>query len=321
MKQKKLIPLLVAEAVVLGGLALVTQLLPSVLSSVLAFPMEPVALGIKALAAAGPVGNGVAVMLFAACVLLPIIFALRIKSTPLSLVKDSRVPERAALIGLSCMILVGLYGSLNPGAFVKNIPEGAEESFSRVMRTFFSLSAITMLLLFIVLRLIRLFRIGSREQLLRYLRNFLCVLCMYFTGCLAVALVTGVVTLVKGMPTQADAVLCTLKTAATLLTLLLDILVSLHMLALLESAATEEQEGLADAASRLIRTSCTALACTAGASALVHAVQILLLPSLTDANATVELPVIDIFFILVILLLSRLLIENKQLREDNSLFI
>ena len=37
--------------------------------------------------------------------------------------------------------------------------------------------------------------------------------------------------------------------------------------------------------------------------------------------ANADLPLSDIVFVLVILLLSRLLVENKQLKDDNSMFI
>ena len=45
------------------------------------------------------------------------------------------------------------------------------------------------------------------------------------------------------------------------------------------------------------------------------------MPGLTDLNVTVDIPVVSIVFVAVILLFARLLVENRQLREDNSLFI
>ena len=93
------------------------------------------------------------------------------------------------------------------------------------------------------------------------------------------------------------------------------------MLDLLDITVTEEQEGLADAASRLSKISCIALACTVAFTALIHIVQLFLITALTDVKASADLPFSNIVFVLVILLLSRLLIENKQLKDDNSMFI
>ena len=49
--------------------------------------------------------------------------------------------------------------------------------------------------------------------------------------------------------------------------------------------------------------------------------QLCLLPYLAEVRASVQLPLMDLFFVVLILLFSRLLIENKRLREDSSLII
>ena len=49
--------------------------------------------------------------------------------------------------------------------------------------------------------------------------------------------------------------------------------------------------------------------------------QLFLLKGLTDAKVTADIPLADIVYVLTILLLSRLMTENKQLKDDNSMFI
>ena len=66
---------------------------------------------------------------------------------------------------------------------------------------------------------------------------------------------------------------------------------------------------------------CTALVVTTASPAVVNAAQLLFLPRLSQADTAVEFPLISIVFTLILLLLSRLLVENKRLREDNDLFI
>ncbi len=316
MKRKKLILLLVAEAVLLCAVMALTQAVPSMFSSILAFPLEPVALGLKAAAKTGPVGNGFAVMVSAALILLPLFFAFRTKG-------EEKKPERFTLVLLAAAILIGLYGAWNPGAFQNRIVPGTGETDRtlQMLHVTFSLTIWGILVLFIVLRLIRLFRVGHREQLLRYLRWILITLCFFLTASFALTLSDGVLSLIKGKPTGADTALFVIKTLVTLATALLEVAVSLRMLDLLDTANHDEQEGLAEAAGRLSHTSCTALACTAGFTVVLHIIQIILLPHLTDAQFHVELPIRDIFFVLVILLLSRLMIENKELKDDNSMFI
>ena len=64
-----------------------------------------------------------------------------------------------------------------------------------------------------------------------------------------------------------------------------------------------------------------ALVVTTASPAVVNAVQLLFLPRLSQADTAVGFPLISIVFTMILLLLSRLLVENKRLREDNDLFI
>ena len=313
MKRKKLVLFMILAAILLGALTVMTNLFPGWLSSLLAFPLEPVSLGLNAMAASGRIGNGFSVMLSAALVMIPLLFALRLRG-------DDKIPEKIALIMVAGMILVALYGARNPGAFQNPRINGTED-YSRMLLMIFSLSFWVMIILFVVLRLIRLFRAGHREQLLHYLRNLAYATCILLAAGSAFKLADSVMKVIKGMPTAEDTGLFILKSVAALASLLLNLAVAFRMLDLLDITATEEQEGLADAASRLSKISCIALACTVAFTALIHIVQLFLITALTDVKANADLPLSDIVFVLVILLLSRLLVENKQLKDDNSMFI
>ena len=313
MKRKTLILLLIATAILIGALTLVTKLYPNVLSSVLAFPLEPLVLGLKAVAKTGPAGNGLAVAVIAALVLIPAVIALRMRG-------NDKIPEAVSLLALAGMILFAVYGAWNPAAFQNKIVKDAMED-SNALLMVFSLAVWTMFVLFIVLRLIRLFRTGHREQLHRYLRLLLFILCAVIVAGIAATLVSGVISLVKGLPTPEDAALLVAKAIASLAVSLLELIVCFRMLDMLDIVAADEQEKLPEAASRLSRVSCAALAGIALSAALLHIIQILLLPSLTDVKSILDIPLLQIVFVLVILLLSRLLIENKELKDDNSMFI
>ena len=313
MKRKKLVLIMILAAILLGALALMTNLFPDWLSSILAFPLEPVSLGLNALAVTGRIGNGFSVMFSAALVMIPLFFAFRLRG-------DDKVPEKISLVLVAGMILVALYGARNPGAF-QNMHINGTEEYDSMLRAFFSVTFWVMVILFVVLRLIRLFRAGHRDQLLRYLRCIVYAMCIIIAAGFAFNLVDSVMKVIKGLPTAEDTGLFILKALVSLATLVLNLAVAFRMLDLLDITATEEQEGLADAASRLSSISCIALGCTVAFTALVHIIQIFLLPGLTDVKASADLPFSNIVFVLVILLLSRLLIENKQLKDDNSMFI
>ena len=140
MKRKKLVLFMILAAILLGALTVMTNLFPGWLSSLLAFPLEPVSLGLNAMAASGRIGNGFSVMLSAALVMIPLLFALRLRG-------NDKIPEKIALIMVAGMILVALYGARNPGAFQNPRINGTED-YSRMLLMIFSLSFWVMVILF-----------------------------------------------------------------------------------------------------------------------------------------------------------------------------
>ena len=218
------------------------------------------------------------------------------------------------------VVLIVLWNMIHPG----NVrPEAAgADAFLQVVRAALSLIIWSVVILFIVLRLIRLFRAGKREQLLRYFRILLAVSCMAFTAELAVTLMNAIpAPATDGSQSTQDIIAGIFRLAAGVVPLVFDIVILMRVTDLIRIAETEEQEGLAETAKRVSGISCIALAVSTGLCALYHVVQLLLMPGLTDLNVTVDIPVVSIVFVAVILLFTRLLVENRQLREDNSLFI
>ena len=145
MKRKKLILILAVEAVLVCVLMALSKSVQNMNFSILSFPLEPVFLGLKAAANAGPVGNGFAVLIAAVLILLPVFFALRTRG-------EGIVPECVALLLLAGAIGLGLYGCWNPNAFRHELVGGSQEMES-ALRVIFSLCILSMLILFIVLTL------------------------------------------------------------------------------------------------------------------------------------------------------------------------
>jgi len=55
--------------------------------------------------------------------------------------------------------------------------------------------------------------------------------------------------------------------------------------------------------------------------AFANILQMILMRWLSNSSFTVDIPLTSLVFTVMILLFTRLLIENKRLREDNNLFI
>jgi len=314
MKRKTLILILVIEAALLTILVLLTKKLPNMFSSVAAFPFEQAADGLEALSGAGRLGSGLAAAVWIGLSAVPAIGALRTKRTPETLW------ERAALFALSGVLLFTLYGMVNPGLF-RSPETAAVPNSAKTIKAVFGISVWSFIILYLVLRLIRLFRTGEKTQLLKYLRGILGALCVLFTGIGVISSVKGVLALSEAPEGTLDTGLYILRLIASLVPYALDILVTARALDLLDAAGTEDQEGLPEASERLSRVAGLTLGITAALPAVVNLIQIFAMKQLTDVSITADLPLTSIFFVVMVLLFSRLLTENKRLRDESSLFI
>ncbi|HHW92925.1 MAG TPA: hypothetical protein GX734_00275 [Clostridiaceae bacterium] len=313
MKRKSLMILLVCEACLLITLALLPGRLPAVFSSILAFPFEQIALGLKALSQAGNWGNGIAVSLWIGMSLIPAIFALSYR-------EKKAWPERIALFALSCVLLLALYGLVNPYVFSVFNAE-AKSEYLPVVKAALGVSVWSVAILYIVLRLIRLFRSSDKASLLRHLRVLLHVLCVIFAASAVYPLATGLVDHVGSSLDFLDGAVNVIRLLIAAVPDALVVAVVIRVLDLLEIAMTEEQVGIVKASERLSGMCCVALCLTTALTATINVLQVILMRSLSNVAIQADVPVINIVFLAFVLLLSRLLVENKELREDNSLFI
>lgn len=314
MKRKILLLILFVEAALLAAFTVLTKHFPNLFSSMMAFPFEQIAGGLGFLSKAGAVGNGIAAALWVGISAVPAVFALCYKCG------KETLPERIALYVLSGVILPALYGMVNPHIFRPVTAEGFS-AYTKMIKAALGVAVWAVVVLYIVLRLIRLFQGGNKEQLLKYMRKVLYALCVLFTATAAVALTDGFLSLRKAEQTDIDRIFGVLRIAAGLIPYVFDIAIIIRALDLLGIAAGDEQEGIAEAAERVSRISCAALGFTTAITAASNIIRIAAMRWLSDITVTADIPIVSIVFSVMILLFSRLLIENKRLRDDNSLFI
>ena len=311
MKRKSFTILLILTAALAAALAVLAKNCPALVSSLFAFPFEQVAAGLGALSRAGRWGNALAVMLWLVLSSIPAFLALCTSRD-----KRSRT-ETASLFLLSALALLGFYGQVNPSRFFLDY----QPELSGVIRGIFGLTIWSGIILCVVLRLVRLFRQSDRERLLRELAMLLRILCLALAALASVTLTRGCTALLSAETGGADRGVGLLRLAAGLIPYLLDIAVILRLLPLLSLLLREEEEGVVEAAGRLSRLCCAALGLEAGVNVLANLVQIIALPRLTNVSVTADFPLVSLVLVLLVLLFARLVIENKRLRQDNSLFI
>ncbi len=313
MNRKKFVILLICVAAGVGILSALADRLPSLFPSILSFPREPAAEALKRLSEAGPVWRGAAAAAWIGLSAIPALAALHEPR------EKAAVPERAALWVLSAVLLAAIYGMVNPQAFCPRGPVD-DAGYLRTIRGVFDITVWAAAALYVVLRLIRLFRAGEKEKLFGYMRVLLKALCVLFAAVAASKAVSGCLEAFR-QETAPDTFIGVLRSVFAVIPNLLDIGVILHLLRLLDILGTDEQQGLAQAAEKLSGMCCLALGVAAAVPVLMNVMNVILMPWLSNVSVTADIPIVSLAFAAVILLVSRLLIENKRLREDNSLFI
>ncbi len=317
MKKKALPLLLVAEAGLVAALMLLAMNNSYYFPSVVSFPFEQIARFLARLSRSGGLINGIAVALWLGIAAVPALIALLYRRG------RETLPERISLFVLSGVLLSALYKMAAPHAFSIVIHRNAESmiGWTKAIRQILGASVWAVVVLYVFLLIIRLFRQGDKEQLLKYMRMILYALSMIFTAAAAAMLTKGSLSFCDVPNTAADKGFAAARLAAQLIPYLFDIIIIIRLLDLLHIAMEEEQAGMAEAAEKVSRICCAALGVTATVTAVINIIQVLFADMLTNIYVTADVPVVSMAFVILILLLIRLLIENKKLRDDNSLFI
>lgn len=335
MKHRKTILLLLLEAAVLILVRCLAQQSSAQAGfSILSYPFELLAKCSSALAAAGTVGSGLAAALWIGLSMLPLAFALRKGKQSMGL------PERLALCFLTLMLAIGLYGMTVPTKIWPRAAElGAEAE--ALVRSGLVAAIGSAVVLWFVLYLIRRFRSGGWDSLLRSAGVLGCLICVVLTAAAAITVSNCVLSLAEtkqnGFEAAAEAALhadmpgteegildvpvIILQSLVRIIPLILNVAVILRGMDLLNEMQSGAGENVVSAAERLSRICCISLGLSAALSAVFNLVQVVLTRSLSNVNVNVEFPLTDLLLTVLVLLFARLVIENKKLKDDNSLFI
>ncbi len=314
MKQKTMIILMGAVFAALMALLLFVDGLPGVFSSLMAFPFEQIAAALRALALSGDMGNGLAWAICIALSTLPILYALRCRGR-----KEYR-GEIVVLCSMGMALGLTLYAMANPSKLLSAFPYFTGEALPLVKGGLGGMLW-SFVILWAVLRWMGMFRAGDTVQLFSYLRAALYALCVLFAALIALSCGSTLLDGLSAAQKNMDRVMAVIRFAASSLPYLFDIGITLSLLSLLDAYIEKNEEDTVKHATLLSKRCCLALGVTAAAATALNVLQLLLSRVLSDISVRVEIPVISLAFILLVLILSRLIVENRKLQRDNDLFI
>lgn len=314
MNNRKLFSILIAELIL--GVILLTafSVFTEHFSSLLAFPFEQIGLGLRVLSFSGRIGNCVAWILYTFICLLPLYSVLR------HCREKSRRIEHIIRILLSGILFFTMFCMINPGMFIRLSPVPVAETLS-AMKSVFGGTAWSLLVSIWIVRLTGMFREGEKEMLLIYLKRFLYMLCALFTAAIALS-ISGMISAISSSPSIGAGINAVLRCTAAVLPYFMDIAVTITAAGLIDAMMNPEKAAdVVPYARKLSSFCCYALVIVTVSCSLYNIVQIFLSRLITDIQIYVEIPLISLAFVLLTLLLSRLIIENKKLADDNDLFI
>lgn len=322
MKRKSFYIFLLCEAALCMMLYLAREALPQVFTTLIAFPFEQIGILLRILSLSGFLGNVISVILYVAICLIPAfaLFLLR---------KKRRLHAEDTLLAiLSTVLLVVIYIMVNPGLLSTHIGNYYGQDIGKAL-----LGGITYSIFigYIVLRILRQFFSADTNRLQRYL-----IVLLYIINILLVYVVFGDrFGILLDSFDQLNAgntgntqnlgisyFFLVLEYLVNALPYILVILVVFDGLDLLgELSIDRYSEKTVTVAERLSRKCGLALKITVISSICFNLLQLVFFKKLLVVNGSVQIPLLSITFVLAALLLAQYIRENKQLKDDNDMFI
>ena len=325
MKKKFWICLLVAEAAACIAFCLLQSQFSGLFTDLLAFPFQQLGLGLRALSLSGAAGNAVAIVLYLALSLSPAAALLAVK-------RRRPLHSEDALLGLlTALLFPVLYFAINPGLFSISAQTAADFGTALLGGCAWSV-----LVAWAVLRLLRTLSGAGTERLQQYLSMLLGVLAVYFVfaafGACFAELLSNLNALHESNqgyefwgnsgPMAMTEGFLVLQWTVSALPYLLDLaIIHAARLLLAELAADRYSEASVAAAERLATLCRKALVAVVLTNVGFNLLQIVFAGSLLVIDGFLYLPLFSVAFVLAALLLARFLAENRQLKQDNDLFI
>lgn len=326
MGQKKFILFLTAEAVcclaavLLPGLAVEQG---SWLMALLAFPFAQLGQGLRWLSLSGGLGNGAAICLYLLICLLPL------GGLALLWRRSRRIqPGDALLVVLSALLFGVLYLMVNPDLLSQWLNVGAQGAMGKAL---LGGAVYSVLAGWLVLRALGLFLEADRRKLQRCLNWLLVLLAVVFVAAAFAgggsALMERVSSLRAGNQGNeallgSSCVFLALRAGVNSLPYVLDVLVILWARQLLGQLERDRYapEAVA-AAEKLSRVCVWSLGIAVVSNVALQLLQLLCARWLFTLDALVQFPLLSMAFVLGVLLLAQYVRENKQLKDDNDLFV
>lgn len=322
MNRRVLLIILAVEAIASLMFAIVGTSIDNLFSTVMAFPFQQLGLGLRALSLSSVVGNMVAIVLYIIICLVPcVVILIRRKKNLLHI-------EDALLVILSILLFVVMYQMINPGLIRLTYRDNSGLPFAKAV---LGGTVYSVICAYVVLRVLRLFFSSETAGLQRYL-----VILLVLVNALFVYLIfgSGINSLINSFKTLRESnsgnehllgasyAFLILQFVVDNIPFALNIFVVFAGISLLHALTSDRYsvETIASA-ENLSKICIISLIITVLTNPVFNILQLMFSKMLFHINSQVEIPLFSIAFVLAVLLFSRLVAENKVLKDDNDSII
>lgn len=322
MKRKTFYIFLACEAALCMLLYLARESLPQVFTTLIAFPFEQIGILLRIISLSGRMGNIISIVLYIAICIIPVFVLLFLKK------KRKLYKEDALFAVLSAVLFVVIYLMINPGLLNSHLGSLAGQSFGK---TLLGGMVYSLLVGYVLLRILRqifaadTYRLQKHLFVLLYIINALLVL-VVFGGQFGIMLDSFETLRAGNIGNEHNLGMSyffiVLEYLVTVLPYILVILIVFYGQDLLkELSADRYSEATVTAAEKLSRICGSSLIITVLSNIGFNLLQLVFIENLFVVNGSVQIPLLSITFVLAAFLLAQYIKENKQLKDDNDMFI
>jgi len=302
---------LVLEALVLGVLFACTHVFDSISISFMTVPFAQIASGIRTLGLKGGVLSGLGAAILALITCLPIAYAFS------TLGGKKSLSEKLGFILLGAVLGGGTYIMVNPTKFLP-----AEFLSDKILMRAVVCSMIwSTVILCIALWGIRLLRSGKAKGVMKGMKAVLVLLSVIFVAAAVLSFGAIAKTFSDAESGSADLQVAIWGAFKNAVPYILDTVIAVLLFRLITIYTSEEQQGLREAAKSVSRASCIMLGVVLTLTVVFNIMQVLLMKNLRNVNVVTELPILSSAFVVIAVMFCRLIVENRDLRDDNELFV
>ncbi|MDR2572452.1 MAG: hypothetical protein LBD23_19450 [Oscillospiraceae bacterium] len=322
MKSKLLMGLLCVVALLSITLSIMQASFAGVFSSAMAFPFEQIAIVLRMLSLSGKVGNVAAIIAYCIVCLLPIAFILVLR------VKRKLFAEDGLLVLLSAVLFAVLYIMINPSIIGGLVGSTAMETIRKAV---LGITVYSILCGYFILRVLRLFINGGMEQLMRYMSIMLGLLNALFVIVIFGVLFNSMLDSIRSLSLRnvgnehllgTSYVFLVMQFIVNALPYIFNIIVVFAALRLFEEMRLNRfSDETVVVAKRISHICAVALVVMVLVNIVFNVLQLLFANQLMIINSSVQFPIISIIFVLAALLFTRLIAENKELKDDIDMFV